>query len=54
VRVFDPANPDILGHGHLVMHEILKNDADLLPQVFQVVFSEINSIEQYLAFRGVV
>ena len=45
-QVLDAAGGNVLGGAHFVVHEILENDADLLPQIFEVVFLQRNSIQE--------
>ena len=52
LRLFDAADADIFRCGHLVAHEILEDDADFLPQVVEVVFAQIDAVEQDLALRS--
>ena len=36
---------------HFIAHEILKDNANLAVEVFQVVFAKIDAIEQHLPFE---
>lgn len=62
-RLLDPAaiigslnmaRPNILAGGELKPHEILKDHADVAPQVGQIVFAQIIAIEKDLSLRWVV
>src|SRR5277367_3293869 len=54
VDLLDPGNRDIFPDGHLIAHEVLKDDADLAMQIFQVILPKIDAVEQNLPFRGIV
>ena len=45
-QVLDAAGGNVLGGAHFVVHEILENDANLFPQIFEVIFLQWNSIQQ--------
>ena len=51
---FDAAYLDIFASGHFIAHEVLKDDADFSMQVVQVVFAQVDTIEQNLAFGRIV
>src|SRR5262249_33562762 len=50
----DSPHCDIFLRGHVVAHEILKNYANFLPEVFQVVLAKVYAIEQNLPIRRIV
>ncbi len=54
MRHFDAAHCDVFARGHFVAHEVLKDDADLGVQIGQVVFAQVDAIEQNLAFGRIV
>src|SRR5258708_24975562 len=54
VDLLDAANRDVLAGGHFVAHEVLKDNADLPMQIFEVVLAKIESIEQDLSISGIV
>ena len=41
-----PANRNVFACGHFVSHKVLKNYANFGMQVGEIVFAEIDSIEQ--------
>ena len=51
---FNAAHGDVFARRHLVAHEVLEDDADLRVQIVQVVFAQIDAIEQNLAFGRIV
>lgn len=52
--MLDAADGYILARRHLVAHKVLKNNADLPVEVFQVVLTKIDSIQQHLPLDGIV
>ena len=54
VDLFDPADRDIVARSHFIAHEILKDDTHDLVQVFQIIVTEVDPIEQDLPFGGIV
>ena len=50
----DAAHGDVVRGRHFVAHEILKNNAGFFPQIFEVVFANIDTVEKNLAVRDVV
>jgi hypothetical protein len=54
VLYFNAAHFDIFTGRHFVAHEILKNDADLSVKVGNVVFAQIDSVQQNLSLCGVI
>ena len=50
----DSSDSDVLASGHLVAHEVLKDDADFRVQIGQVVFAEVNAIKKNAAFARIV
>ena len=54
MRNFDAAHGDVFARRHLIAHEVLKDDADLRVQVVQIVFAQVDAIEQNLAFGRIV
>jgi hypothetical protein len=50
MRDFNSADCDILSRCHFVAHEVLKDDTDLRVEIGQIVFTEVNAIEQNLTF----
>ena len=50
----NPAHRDVFTGCHLITHEILKDDSDLAIQVFQIVFTKVDPVEQDLPFGGIV
>src|SRR5579863_5260137 len=51
---FNSANRDIFPSGHLVTHEVLKDDADLRMQAGQIVVAEVDSVQQDLPLARIV
>src|SRR5215472_2259293 len=43
----DPPHRDVFLRRHVVAHEILENYAYFLPEIFQVILTKVESIEQY-------
>jgi hypothetical protein len=54
VRDFNSANCDVFARRHFVAHEVLKDDSDLRMQIGQIVFAEVDAIEQNLTFGWIV
>ncbi len=54
VFAFHPPHADVFPRGHLVAHEVLKDDPDFVVQIFQLVIAQVNAIEQNLPFGRVV
>ncbi len=50
----DAAHGNIFSDRHVVAHEILKDDADFAPPIFQVVFPEVDAVEEDRSGGGVV
>ena len=50
----DAPHGDIFSDSHVVVHEILKNYADFVPPIFQVVFPKVDAVEEDPSFGGVV
>src|ERR1700733_5649500 len=50
----DAAYRDIFAGGHFIAHEVLKYHPDLRVQIGQIVFTQVNAIEQDAAFGGIV
>src|SRR4029077_16857852 len=51
VFFFDLADGDIFGGSQFVPHEILKNNADLPPQIFQIICADVHAVQKDLT-RG--
>src|SRR5262249_13068996 len=45
-NLVDFADADVLVEAHVVAHEILKDDADRAPHLFEVVFAKIDAVKQ--------
>src|SRR4029077_8861648 len=54
VDMFYAPDGDVFAGGHLIAHEILEYDANLAVEVVQVVFAQVDSIEQNLSFHRVI
>src|SRR6201981_3595227 len=54
VGSFDAPHADVFGGRHVVAHEILEYNANLIPQGVEVVIAKIYAIEEDLSFRWVV
>src|SRR5207302_8343190 len=55
VREFlDFSHRNVFASGHLVPHELLEDHTYFSIQVFQVVFAQVNSVEQNLPFARIV
>src|SRR5580704_828676 len=54
VSLVDLTNGDVFRDGHLVACKVLKDDANLLPQIFQVVLAEIYTVQKNLSSSRVV
>src|SRR6185312_13571134 len=54
VGKLDTADGDVFAGRHFVTHEVLKDDADFLVQVFEVIFAQVYAVEKNLALGGVV
>ena len=54
IQVLDTPNRNVFTCRHLVAHEVLKNDANLMIKVFQVILVQIDTIEQNLSFGRIV
>ena len=52
VRDFNPANGDVFASRHLVAHEVLKDDSDFSVKIGQVVFAQVDAIQQNLRLRS--
>src|SRR5271170_415020 len=50
----DTAYGDVLSCCHLEAHEVLKDDTDISVQIFNGIFPQVNTVQQYLSFGGVV
>ena len=50
----DATDGDIFPRRHFIAHEILKDYSNFAMQIFQIVVAKIDSIQQNLAFGGVV
>ena len=50
VDLFDAPDGDVFARRHLVAHEVLEDDANLAIQVVQVIFAQVDSVEQNLPF----
>ena len=54
VFFFDAAYGDVFGGRQVIPHEILKNNANFAPQIFQVVLTKIHTVKQDLSAGRVV
>ena len=54
IQVLDTPNRNVFTCRHFVAHEVLKNDANLMIKVFQVILVQIDTIEQNLSFGRIV
>ncbi len=54
MRNFDTSDGDVFARGHLVAHEVLKDDSDLGVKIGEVVFAKVDAVEQDLAFGRIV
>ena len=54
VQRFDLAEADVLAGRQVIAHEILKDHADSLPEVEGVQLSDVDAVDQYRAFGGIV
>ncbi len=45
---------DVLAGRHLITHEVLEDDPDFAVKIFQVVFAEIDAVEQHLSISRIV
>src|SRR6201987_1520706 len=54
VGSFDAPDADVFGGRHVAAHEILEDNANLIPQRVEVVIAKIYAIEEDLSFRWVV
>ena len=52
--LFNIAHGNVLCKAHLVAQVILENNAGVFAQLQDVVLPQVNTIEQYAAFGGVV
>src|SRR5580704_5210792 len=46
VLLFNAPDRDVLARGHVVAHEVLEDDADLFPNIFEVVIAQVHAIQQ--------
>ena len=53
-EVFDFAKSNVFFGKQLIAHVVLEDDADLFAQVFDVVFAEIDAVEEDLSGGGIV
>jgi hypothetical protein len=51
---FQPAEADVLAHQHAVAEIVLKDHADFVPQVFDIVFPQVDAIQQNAAVHRIV
>src|SRR4029077_16001614 len=54
ISLLDLPRCDVVRHSHVIPHEILKYDSDTLPEILQVVFTQVNAVEQNLAGGNVI
>src|SRR5687768_15445674 len=54
VQRFDLAEADVLGGRQMIAHEILKDDADSLPEVERVQLANVNAVDQYSPLGRIV
>ena len=54
VQRFDLAESDVLAGRQVIAHEVLKDDADSLPQVERVQLANIDAVDQYRALSRIV
>src|SRR6516164_1048078 len=50
----DLTHGNVLGSGHLIAHEVLKDDGGLTAEILKVVLAKIDAIEQDGPFGGIV
>src|SRR5580692_35742 len=54
IDFLDAPHRDVFTSCHLISHEILKNNAKLTMQIFEIVFSQVDAIEQNLPLGRVI
>ena len=50
----DTAYCYVLSSGHLVAHEVLKDDTDIPMEIFQGVLPKVDAVQQNLSLGGIV
>src|SRR5579864_6685494 len=54
VPLVNQARCDVIRHSHVITDKILKDHSNILPEVLDVVFTQVNAVKQDLAGRDVI